>query len=144
LKSMKKKIKWAFIHDKDEFVRLSLSKILKKYGFEVEEIEDLLQLEGRKKDIRRGIILADLELEALERWLPVVKKWNDRFILMTPIITDELKERLKKSGIHRILKKPVEPRLLRKVIQGIPFSEDLKFSISERRGEIPIIQPERR
>ena len=41
---MKEKPKWAFILDKDEFVRLSLNKILKKYGFHVEEIEDFSQL----------------------------------------------------------------------------------------------------
>ena len=45
---MKEKLKWAFILDKDEFVRLSLNKILKKYGFQTEEIEDFSQLEKRK------------------------------------------------------------------------------------------------
>jgi hypothetical protein len=48
---MKEKRKWAFILDKDEFVRLSLNKILKKYGFQTEEIEDFSQLEKRKKGI---------------------------------------------------------------------------------------------
>ena len=51
------KAKWAFILDKDEFVRLSLNKILKKYGFQVEEIEDFSQLEKRKKEIEGGMIL---------------------------------------------------------------------------------------
>ena len=54
---MKERIRWAFILDKDEFVRLSLNKILKKYGFQVEEIEDFSQLEGRKKDVEGGMIL---------------------------------------------------------------------------------------
>lgn len=141
---MKKKVKWAFILDRDEFVRLSLSKILKKYGFQVEEVEDLLQLENRKKEIREGMILADLELESIEKWLPLVKKWNDRFVLMSPLITDELKERLKQSGIHRIIKKPVEPGILRKVIKGIPFSEDIKFPLSEKKRSEFQVQPERR
>ncbi len=141
---MKKKIKWAFILDRDEFVRLSLSKILKKYGFQVEEVEDLLQLENRKKEIRKGMILADLELESIEKWLPLVKKWNDRFILMSPLLTDELKERLKQSGVHRIIKKPVEPGILRKVIKGIPFSEEIKFPISEKKRSETQVQPERR
>ncbi len=52
---MNEKVKWAFIIDKDEFVRLSLNKILKKYGFQVEEIEDFSQLEGRRKrDVKEG------------------------------------------------------------------------------------------
>ncbi len=141
---MKKKVKWAFILDRDEFVRLSLSKILKKYGFQVEELEDLLQLENRKKEIREGMILADLELESIEKWLPLVKKWNDRFVLMSPLITDELKERLRQSGIHRIIKKPVEPGILRKVIKGIPFSEEIKFPVSEKKRPEIQVQPERR
>ncbi len=141
---MKKRVRWAFILDKDEFVRLSLSKILKKYGFQVEEVEDLSHLENRKKEIREGMILADLELESIDKWLPLVRKWNDRFILMSPLITDELKERLKQSGIHRIIKKPVEAGILRKVVRGIPFSEEIKFPVpGKKRGEIQV-QPERR
>jgi hypothetical protein len=31
-----------------------LNKILKKYGFEVEEIEDFSELENRKKDVEEG------------------------------------------------------------------------------------------
>ena len=62
---MKKRIKCAFILDKDEFVRLSLNKILNKYGFQVEEIEDFSQLEDRKKEIDRGIVLADVEIDVL-------------------------------------------------------------------------------
>ena len=85
---MKERTKWAFIIDKDEFVRLSLNKILNKYGFQVEEIEDFSQLEKRKKDVKEGVILADVEVEVLERWLPLLKKWNDRFILMSPLIPD--------------------------------------------------------
>ena len=49
---MKDRKKWAFIIDKDQFVRLSLNKILKKYGFQVEEVEDFSELEMRKKDVR--------------------------------------------------------------------------------------------
>ncbi len=141
---MKEREKWAFIIDKDEFVRLSLNKILRKYGFQVEEVEDILYLEKRKKDIRDGMILADLELEALEKWLPLVRKWNDRFILMTPLVTDELKQRLRRSGIHRIIKKPVEPRLLRKVIREISFPDEVKLPSSvKKRGGSPT-QLERR
>lgn len=120
---MKEKTRRAFILDKDEFVRLSLNKILNKYGFQVEEIEDISQLEKRKKDVKEGMILADLEIEVLEKWLPLLRKWNDRFILMSPLVSDELIQRLKQSGIHRIIKKPVEPRLLRRVIKEI-FSPD--------------------
>jgi len=116
---MKERKKWAFIIDKDEFVRLSLNKILKKYGFQVEEIEDFSELEMRKKDVKEGIILADMEIEALEHWLPLLKKWGDRFVLMTPLITDEITPRLEKIGIYRIIKKPVDPRILRRMIREI-------------------------
>ena len=121
---MKERKKWAFIIDKDEFVRLSLNKILKKYGFQVEEIEDFSELEMRKKDVKEGMILADMEIEALENWLPLLRKWNDRFILMTPLITDEITQRLEKIGIYRIIKKPVDPRILRRTIREISFQSD--------------------
>ncbi len=123
---MKEKQKWAFILDKDEFVRLSLNKILKKYGFQVEEIEDFSQLEKRKKDVEKGIILADAEIDVLEKGFSLLKKWNDRFILMTPLVSDELTIRLKKMGIRRIMKKPVDPRLLRKVIREISLPDEVK------------------
>ncbi len=132
---MKEKVRWAFILDKDEFVRLSLNKILKKYGFQVEEIEDFSQLEGRKKDIEGGMILADVEIDVLERWLPFIKKWNDRFVLMTPLVTDELTARLKKIGMRRIIKKPVEPKLLRRVIREISPPEKRKVALPGERGE---------
>jgi len=132
---MKEMVKWAFILDKDEFVRLSLNKILKKYGFHVEEIEDFSQLEGRKKDIGRGMILADVEIDVLEKGLALLRKWNSRFILMTPLITDELSFQLKKMGIHRIIKKPVDPRLLRKVIREISFPGGVKTPSFGKRGE---------
>ena len=106
---MKKELKWAFILDRDEFVRLSLNKILNKYGFHVEEIEDFSQLEKRKKDVEGGMILADVEFDVLERGFPLLKKWCDRFVLMTPLVSDELTIRLKKMGIRRIIKKPVDP-----------------------------------
>ena len=132
---MKEKRKWAFILDKDEFVRLSLNKILKKYGFQTEEIEDFSQLEKRKKDVDGGMILADVEIDVLEKDFPFVKRWNDRFVLMTPLVTDELALRLKKMGIRRVMKKPVDPRLLRKVIREISFSDGEKAPSFGKKGE---------
>jgi DNA-binding NtrC family response regulator len=132
---MKEKGKWAFILDKDEFVRLSLNKILKKYGFRTEEIEDFSQLEKRKKDVDGGMILADVEMDVLEKGFPLLKRWNDRFILMTPLVTDELALRLKKMGIRRVMKKPVDPRLLRKVIREISFPEGVRASRFGKKGE---------
>ena len=73
--------KGFFILDQDEFVRLSLNKILKKYGFQVEEIEDFSQLEKRKKDVEGGMILADVEIDVLEKGFPYLKKWNDRIYI---------------------------------------------------------------
>ncbi len=125
--AMKEKVRWAFILDRDEFVRLSLNKILKKYGFQVEEIEDLSSLEKRKKDVKEGMVLADLDMGNLERWVPLMKKWNDRFILMSPQITDDLIQRLKEIGVQRILKKPVEPKMLRKMIREMSFPGEVKF-----------------
>ena len=132
---MKERMKCAFIIDKDEFVRLSLNKILKKYGFHVEEIEDISQLEKRKKDVEGGMILADVEIDVLEKGFPLLKRWNDRFILMTPLVTEELTLRLKKMGIHRIMKKPVDPRLLRKVIREISFPGEVKALSFGKKGE---------
>jgi DNA-binding response OmpR family regulator len=132
---MKEKLKWAFILDKDEFVRLSLNKILKKYGFHVEEIEDFFQLEKRKKDIEGGMILADVDIDVLEKGFPLLKRWSRRFILMTPLITDELTIRLKKMGIRHIIKKPVDPRLLRKVIREISFPDGVKTPSFGEKGE---------
>jgi DNA-binding NtrC family response regulator len=132
---MKEKRKWAFILDKDEFVRLSLNKILKKYGFQTEEIEDFSQLEKRKKDVDGGMILADVEIDVLEKDFPFLKRWNERFVLMTPLVTDELALRLKKMGIHRVMKKPVDPRLLRKVIREISFSDGEKAPSFGKKGE---------
>jgi len=126
---MKKTCKYAFILDKDEFVRLSLSKILHKYGFQVEEVDDFSQLRDRKKEISQGLVLADVEMDALEDGVSLLKKSTDRFILMSPQITDELKIRLKKMGIRRMIKKPVEPGILRKVIREIcPSQEGCCFS----------------
>src|SRR4030042_1931337 len=132
---MKERTRWAFIIDKDEFVRLSLNKILKKYGFQVEEIEDFSQLERRKKDVKGGMILADVEIEVLEGWLTLLRKWNDRFILMSPLITEELTLRLKKIGIHRIIKKPVDPRILRRNIREISFPDAAKVASLGKKGE---------
>jgi FixJ family two-component response regulator len=132
---MKERMKWAFIIDKDEFVRLSLNKILKKYGFEVEEIEDFAQLEKRNKDIKRGMILGDVEIEVLEGQLPLLRKWDDRFILMSPLITDELTLRLKKIGIQRIIKKPVDPRMLRRHVREISYPDEVKFPSSGKKGD---------
>ena len=132
---MKERMKCAFIIDKDEFFRLSLKKILEKYGFHVEEIEDFSQLEKRKKDVEEGMILADVEIEVLEQWLSLLRKWNDRLVLMTPLATDELSLRLKKIGIHRTIKKPVEPKFLRKVIREISFPDEVKIPPSGKKGE---------
>jgi DNA-binding response OmpR family regulator len=132
---MKERTRWAFILDRDEFVRLSLNKILKKYGFQVEEIEDFSQLERRTKDVKGGMILADVEIEVLEGWLPFLKKWNDRLILMSPLITEELILHLKKIGIQRIIKKPVDPRILRRNIREISFPDAAKVaSLGKREG----------
>jgi len=132
---MKERIRWAFIIDKDEFVRLSLNKILKKYGFQVEEIEDFSQLERRTKDVKGGMILADVEIEILERWALLLKKWSDRFILMSPLITEELTLHLKKIGIQRIIKKPVDPRILRRNIREISFPDVAKVALLGERRE---------
>jgi len=125
----------AFIFEKDQFFRLSLNKILKKYGFEVEEIEDFSELESRKRDIEEGMVLADVEIEVLERWLPLIRKWNDRFILMTPLVSDDLTVRTKKMGIQHILKKPVEPKSLRRIIRKFGFPDEAKNRSSGRRRE---------
>ena len=130
---METKTKWAFILDKDEFVRLSLNKILQKFGFETEEIGALSHLEGRKREIETGMVLADVDVEELERWAPMMKKWNDRLILMTPLITDELTLRLKKSGVRHILKKPVEPKSLKRVVRKIGFPDEVTSSSGSRR-----------
>jgi len=132
---MKEKSKWAFILDKDEFVRLSLNKILKKYGFHVEEIDDFSQLEKKKKDIEGGVILADVDIDVLEKGFPFLKKWSRRFILMTPLVTDELTIRLKKMGIRHIIKKPVDPRLLRRIIRGISFPDEAETPSFGEKGE---------
>lgn len=135
---MNERVKWAFVIDRDEFVRLSLNKILKKYGFEVVEIEDISELEGREKEIRGGVILGDVEMEALERRPPFLKKWGDRFILMSPSITDEIAPRLKKMGIHHIVKKPVDPRMLRRAIRQISFPDGVSaLSSGRKKGGVP-------
>ena len=132
---MKERTRWAFILDKDEFFRLSLNKILKKYGFQVEEIEDFSQLDRRTKDVKGGMILADVEIEVLEGWLPFLKKWNDRLVLMSPLITEELILRLKKIGIQRIIKKPVDPRILRRNIREISFPDAAKVASLGKKKE---------
>ncbi len=141
---MKEKVRWAFILDRDEFVRLSLNKILKKYGFQVEEIDDISDLGKREKDVKEGMVLADMDMETLDRCLPMMKRWNDRFVMMSPQITDELLQRFKQVGIRRILKKPVEPKMLRKVIREMSFSDGIKITPSvKQRGGFPT-QSERR
>lgn len=137
--TMMEKVRFAFILDRDEFVRLSLNKILKKYGFQVEEIDDISQLEKRKKDVEGGMILADVDIETLEKSYSLVKRWNNRFILMTPLITDEITLRLKKMGIHRIIKKPVDPRLLRKAIREISFPHEVRNPSLGKKGRVPIL-----
>jgi len=54
---------------------------------------------------------------------------------MTPLVTDELAFRLKKMGIHRVMNKPVDPRLLRKVIREISFSDGEKAPSFGKKGE---------
>jgi FixJ family two-component response regulator len=132
---MSERMKWAFIIDKDEFVRLSLNKMLKKYGFHVEEMEDFSKLEGRERDVKGGMVLADVEIEVLERWLSLLKKWSDRFILVSPLVTDELTLRLKKMGVHHIIRKPVDPRILRRVIREISSPDGVKASLSGKKRE---------
>ena len=141
---MNRRIRWAFIVDKDEFVRLSLKKILSKYGFTVEEVEDLSQFDGRKKEIEGGMILADIEIDILEKWGLQMKKWSDRFILMTPLVPEDLQSRLRKLGIRHIIKKPVEPKLLKKAIKEIPFPDGIRFQSSNRQGEGSLCCSERR
>src|SRR4030067_1296563 len=138
---MKKTERYAFILDKDEFVRLSLNKILNKYGFQVEEINDFSQLEDRKKEIDRGIVLADVEMEVLEKWILLHKRWNSHFIFMSPLITDELMVRLKKMGIRCMIKKPVEPMLLKREIRQVYPSEEERSSSPDKgreKGSRPI------
>jgi FixJ family two-component response regulator len=141
---MNERTRWAFIIDKDEFVRLSLNKMLKKYGFQVEEIEDFSQLDGREKDVRGGMVVADVEIEVLERGLSLLKKWSDRLILISPLITEELTLRLNKMGIHHILKKPVDPRILRRVIRDIYLPDGVKVLSSGKKGGGVPYQSERR
>jgi FixJ family two-component response regulator len=133
---MKEREKIAFILDRDEFVRLSLNKILKKYGFQVEEIQGFSQLEGRNREIREGMIIADVEIDTLEKSSPFLRKWNHRLILMSPLITDDQALRLKKMGIQRIIKKPVEPKMLRKMIKGISFPNGEKVSLPSKKREV--------
>lgn len=132
---MKERERCAFILDKDEFVRLSLNKILKKYGYCVQEIEEFSELEKRKREMEEGVILADVEIDVLEGWVPLLRRWIDRFVLMTPLVSDELKLRLKKIGIRHIIKKPVEPKLLKRVIREIYFPDEEKSSSSGKKGE---------
>lgn len=81
------------------------------------------------------MILADVEIEVLEKWIPLLRRWNERFILMTPLVSDELTARLKQIGVHHILKKPVEPRLLKKVIHKISPPEEGKTPSSGEKRE---------
>ena len=135
---MGERVKWAFVIDSDEFVRLSLNKILQRYGFQVAEIEDFSQLEGKEKEIRGGVILGDVEMEMLERKPPFLKKWGNRFILVSPSITDEIAPRLKKMGIQHIVKKPVDPKMLRRAIRQISFPDGVTaLSSGRKRGGVP-------
>ena len=94
-----------------------------------------LNWKEEKKDVEGGIILADVEIDILEKDFVFLKRWSDRFIWMTPLVTDELTLRLKKMGIHRIMKKPVDPRLLRKVIREISFPNGAKAPSFGKKGE---------
>ena len=88
--------------------------------------------------------MGDVEMEMLENRPSLFKKWSDRFILMSPLMTDELAPRLKKMGIQHIIKKPVDPRMLRRVIQQISFPDGVKvLSSGRKKGGVPY-QSERR
>jgi hypothetical protein len=107
---------------------------LKKYGFRVAEIEDFSELEGKRKEIKEGMILADVEIETLEK-SPFLRKWTDRFVLMSPLVTEDLALRLKKLGIRHVIKKPVEPRFLRKIIRDFSFPEKTEISSPGKKRE---------
>lgn len=129
--------KRAFVLDRDEFVRLSLSKILSRYGFEVEEIGDLSELEGRQEEMETGVVLADTEIEAMEGAIPFLKRWVDRFIWMTPLVTDELNGRLRKIGIRHVIKKPVEPERLKRLIRKMTVDRCSAEASKGRKKESP-------
>ncbi len=90
------------------------------------------------------MVLADVEMEVLERMAFSLKKWSDRFILVSPLVTDELTLRLKKMGIQHIIRKPVDPRMLRRVIREISSPDGVKASLSDKKREGSRIQSERR
>jgi hypothetical protein len=54
---------------------------------------------------------------------------------MSPLITDELTLRLKKIGIQRIIKKPVDPRILRRHIREISFPDAVKVASLGKKKE---------
>jgi hypothetical protein len=54
---------------------------------------------------------------------------------MSPQITDDLVQRLKQIGVNRILKKPVEPKMLRKVIREMSFPDGVNFAPSVKQRE---------
>jgi hypothetical protein len=63
---------------------------------------------------------------------------------MSPSITDEIASRLRKMGIQHIVKKPVDPRMLRRAIRQISFPDGVKaLSSGRKRGGVPN-QSERR
>lgn len=139
---MVEKKKRAFLLDHDEFVRLSLSRILSRYGFEVEEIGHLSELEDRKKEVETGIVLADTEIEAVEEAASFLKSGVDRVIWMTPLVTEELSGRLRKIGIRHVIKKPVEPERLKRLIRKMTVDRCSADASKARRKEAS--RPERR
>jgi hypothetical protein len=54
---------------------------------------------------------------------------------MSPLITEDLALHLKKLGIRHVIKKPVEPRLLRKVIRDFSFPGEIKISSPGKKRE---------
>ena len=54
---------------------------------------------------------------------------------MTPLVTDELNSRLKKIGVHHVIKKPVEPEVLKRLIQKITFNGPAKSPPLSKKGE---------
>jgi hypothetical protein len=54
---------------------------------------------------------------------------------MSPLITEELALRLKKIGIQHIIKKPVDPRILRRNIREISFPNAAKGASFGKKKE---------
>jgi hypothetical protein len=53
---------------------------------------------------------------------------------MTPLVTEELNCRLKKIGIHHVIKKPVEPGLLKRLIRKITVDGQTRSPSLSKKG----------